>query len=67
MKAILLKSIFLLSLFFSLAFNDYVEIDDVYSKTCRVRACWYTDTGKKCTPWQEVPCDTQVEVVVKEY
>lgn len=31
--------------------------------TCHVRVCWNeSETSRKCTDWQEVPCDTDLEL-----
>ncbi|PCI34158.1 MAG: hypothetical protein COB60_06365 [Flavobacteriaceae bacterium] len=31
--------------------------------TCYVRVCWNeSETKRKCTEWQEVPCNTELEL-----
>jgi hypothetical protein len=32
---------------------EYITIDS----NCYVRWCWLEGTTKKCTPWNQVPCD----------
>ncbi len=34
--------------------------------TCYARFCWnVSETQRECTPWQEVPCEIEIEVDVK--
>lgn len=39
-----------------------VVIDGIVD-TCYVRVCWdLTETTRKCTEWQGIPCDTEIEL-----
>jgi hypothetical protein len=40
-----------------------MQINDEGILTCYVRVCWNeTETSRKCTEWQEVPCDKELEL-----
>lgn len=48
------------------------EIEKIYTEYafkddhCYVRWCWNpTENTKKCTDWQEVPCDTNIKLEQK--
>lgn len=49
-----------------LELTNVVEISYEYQTifdTCYVRVCWNeTETTRRCTDWQEVPCDTELEL-----
>ncbi|WP_299259794.1 hypothetical protein [uncultured Aquimarina sp.] len=43
---------------------EYItEVNAEGITTCHVRVCWNeSETSRRCTDWQEVPCDTELEI-----
>jgi hypothetical protein len=51
--------------------ESYIEYTIMFNKdgvdTCYARVCWNaTETQRRCTDWQEVPCDAAITLEVLE-
>jgi hypothetical protein len=44
-----------------------VNIDGNAVDSCYVRVCWGNETSRRCTDWQEVPCEKQLQLEVDRY